>query len=172
MHRTKIIVALGLLLSFGLLVALGAVILHRSQKDNDGGVVSPSGEANTMSFQVFFSQGMSGDCSLVEGVLRTVPETPDIARAAVEALLQGPTAAETQSGYITLINQGTELVDLTMAGSTLAATFSSRLQEGVAGSCRVTAIRAQIEQTLKQFATVQTAIVKVQGVPDDEVLQP
>jgi spore germination protein GerM len=39
------------------------------------------------------------------------------------------------------------------------------------GSCRVTAIRAQITQTLEQFSTIKNVIISVNGSVD-EALQP
>lgn len=158
----------------GLLIGLVVLVtqLQHKKEDNQGVHDPVTGEIDTMAFEVYFSRGDSGDCSLVEPVTRTVPQTNDIARAAVLALLGGPTPQELQDGYLTSINDGTELRELEMTGSTLEATFSSRLQEGIAGSCRVTAIRSQIEQTLKQFATVSQAVIHVEGVPDAEILQP
>jgi len=41
----------------------------------------------------------------------------------------------------------------------------------VAGSCRVGAIRAQIEETLKQFPTVQNVIISVNGNTEN-ILEP
>jgi len=45
------------------------------------------------------------------------------------------------------------------------------LEEAVGGSCRVTAIRSQIEQTLKQFSTVQSVIISIDNRTED-ILQP
>lgn len=154
-----------------------AVFAIRALSDKNETGIGTAGvvldDVETMAFEVYFSrESPTGDCSLVEPVTRTAPESADIARAAVEALLEGPTPQEIQAGYITSINQGVELRDLEMSGRTLTATFSSRLNEGVAGSCRVTAIRSQIEQTLKQFATVSEAVIRIEGVPEGEELQP
>ena len=44
-------------------------------------------------------------------------------------------------------------------------------QYGVAGSCRVLAIRAQIESTLKQFPSIKKVVISVNG-RTGEVLQP
>jgi len=42
----------------------------------------------------------------------------------------------------------------------------------VGGSCRVTTIRSQVEQTLMQFPSVTSVRISVEGYADDEVLQP
>jgi len=45
------------------------------------------------------------------------------------------------------------------------------LQYQVGGSCRVSAIRAQIIETLKQFSTVKNVVISINGRTED-ILQP
>jgi spore germination protein GerM len=49
--------------------------------------------------------------------------------------------------------------------------FDERLGFQVGGSCRVSAIRAQITETLMQFSTVKSVVVSINGRTED-VLQP
>ena len=49
--------------------------------------------------------------------------------------------------------------------------FSRELNDGVAGSCKVMAIRSQITQTLKQFSEIKGVVISVDGEAE-EVLQP
>jgi spore germination protein GerM len=49
--------------------------------------------------------------------------------------------------------------------------FDEQLNYQVGGSCRVMAIRAQIEQTLKQFSTVDSVIISVNGQTEG-ILEP
>ncbi|HPP18950.1 MAG TPA: GerMN domain-containing protein, partial [Candidatus Dojkabacteria bacterium] len=49
--------------------------------------------------------------------------------------------------------------------------FSKELEEGVAGSCKVESIRAQIEETLKQFDNIDSVIISVEGKVEG-ILQP
>ncbi|OGL88661.1 hypothetical protein A3I42_01635 [Candidatus Uhrbacteria bacterium RIFCSPLOWO2_02_FULL_49_11] len=112
------------------------------------------------------------DCALVFGVEREVPKAPQIARAALDELLKGPTDTEQGEGYFTSINGGVEVDKLTIdAQGTARVEFSPRLEEAVGGSCRVAAIRAQIIQTLKQFSTVKEVVISINGRTED-ILQP
>jgi hypothetical protein len=127
----------------------------------------------TTTVQAYFpnaSKGSGRDCSLVFPVGRTIAKTSTVGRAALEALLAGPTAAEIRQGYSTSINRATELNSLSInEQGTATADFSPELN--AAGSCRVTSIRAQIDQTLSQFPTVNDVVITVDGKEDD-VLQP
>jgi spore germination protein GerM len=125
---------------------------------------------------VFFSNskkaGSSPDCSLVYAVERRVPKTEALGRAALEELLRGATAAEMESGYATNINSGVTIKSLSIVNKIATVRFNDAFEVGVAGSCRVAAIRAQVEQTLLQFSTVERVVIEVEGMPTDEVLQP
>ena len=112
------------------------------------------------------------DCSRVDAVSRTVPKSVAAARAALEMLLAGPTESEKQAGFITVINAGVIVASLSIQDGVARVTFSRELQEGVGGSCRVTTLRSQIEQTLMQFPSVTSVRISVEGYADDEVLQP
>ncbi len=131
----------------------------------------PSGN---ISISVFFtkSSGNLIDCSQVSAVARTIDPNKNAYRQAIEALLAGPTAAELASGYITSIPSGAKLRSITVdAQGKVTADFETSIQKGVAGSCRVGAIRAQIEQTLLQFPEVREVAITVRGDADN-VLQP
>jgi spore germination protein GerM len=60
---------------------------------------------------------------------------------------------------------------LTIADGVATADFSKEMQAYGGGSLRVSLIRQQIEQTLKQFATVRKVVIAVEGQTDG-VLQP
>ncbi len=157
------------------------------QKDNPSGlpenddamrmpvkIVAASAEGMTP-VKVYFQKVAAGDpfldCSVVAEVTRYVPKTQGVGRAALEALLGGPTTSEDAAGYGTTIPQSVMLENLTITNGVATAEFSSRLEEGVGGSCRVTAIRSQIERTLKQFSTVNTVVISIDGRTED-ILQP
>ncbi len=110
-------------------------------------------------------------CATVYPFDRTIPKTETIAQAAITALLAGPTAEETSTGYTSLIPDGVQLNSLSIQNGVARADFNETLNEGSAGSCRVTTIRAQITQTLKQFSTVQDVVISVNGNVDT-TLQP
>jgi spore germination protein GerM len=126
-------------------------------------------QSSTRSISIFLSV-KGQDCAVVAAVNRTAPQTPAIARAALEALLRGPTSNEVGAGLSTQIPVGTTLRGVTITNGVASADFSSRLRD-VAGSCRVRAIRAQIESTLKQFPGVRGVVILVEG-DGRGVLQP
>lgn len=126
--------------------------------------------SKTTTVKVYFS-GDAQDCEKVYAQDRVLPHTEAPAKAALEALLAGPSDQEKNAGLFTNINPGVKIQSLVIENGTAKVDFSSELNDGVAGSCRVTAIRAQIEQTLKQFPTVQSVIISVNG-DNETILQP
>ncbi|MDX9739004.1 MAG: GerMN domain-containing protein [Candidatus Dojkabacteria bacterium] len=131
-------------------------------------------ESKSIEVKVFFpneGMGSTEDCSLVYPVIRTIPETLAVGKASLEELFNGLTKEETSSGYYTNLNDGVVIQSLTISNGVARADFSSKLDEGVGGSCKVTSIRAQIEETLKQFPTVNSVIISIDGQIED-ILQP
>jgi len=125
--------------------------------------------------KVYFSNPILGkdsiDCFDVYPVERTVEKTPRIGQAALEELLKGPTDEEKEKGYSTSIQEGTELRGLSIQHQVAFVDFNEILDKGVSGSCRVIAIRSQIEATLKQFQTVKEVQIYI-GERSEDVLQP
>lgn len=127
----------------------------------------------TVTFNLFFpnnKKGSSRDCSLVFPVARTIAKTSAIGRAALMALLKGPTEPEKQDGYFSSLPVDTGLRSLVVNDRTANADFDGSLG-AVAGSCRVTAIRSEIAQTLLQFAGISEVTVSVEGI-SNTALQP
>lgn len=110
-------------------------------------------------------------CVKVFSVDREVIKTQAVARAALEELLKGPTEEEKTQGYLTNINAGVKIQKLTIENGIAKVDFDKTLEEAVGGSCRVTAISAQIAETLKQFSTVKKVIISIDGRTKD-ILQP
>jgi len=111
------------------------------------------------------------DCSRTIAVERRVPKTLAVAKSAVEALLRGATQEEINQGFVSNINSGVRIQSLTIENSIAKVDFDDQLEFQVGGSCRVAAIRAQITETLKQFQTVDTVIISINGRTED-ILQP
>jgi hypothetical protein len=116
-------------------------------------------------------RGSTEDCSLVFPLSRNVPDTLAVGRASLRELIDGLTANERQQGYFTNINENVEIRRLVIEEGVALVDFSSELEEGVGGSCMVTSIRAQIEETLKQFPTVDSVVISIEGRTED-ILQP
>lgn len=126
----------------------------------------------TRAVRAFFNNTAFGDdaCESVWPVPRAVEPTRDEAKAALTELLEGPTRAERDRGFLATIPQGVRILSLRVEEGTAYADFDSTLDRA-AGSCRVLAIRAQIERTLLQFPTVDDVVISVRG-KTEEALQP
>lgn len=139
-----------------------------------GAPVAEESPEDTMVVQVYFNNNNLDPeitCEKVFATEREIPATLAVGTAALDELLAGPTKAEQAEGYYTNINSGVTLIGLKVVDGVAFANFDSRLEEGVAGSCRVIAIRSQITETLKQFPTVDEVIISVEGRTED-ILQP
>lgn len=133
--------------------------------------------APSASVKIFFGKtgGDKGEgafeCNQVTPVERDIIPTQQVARAALEELFKGPTDEEKEQGYLTSINPGVKIQALSITDGTARVDLSKELDEQIGGSCRVSAIRAQITETLKQFPTVREVIISVDGRTED-ILQP
>lgn len=130
----------------------------------------------TMIVKVYFNNpdndpNWAFECSNVFAVEREILQTKGIALATVKELLKGPTAAEKDSGYITNINSGVKIQSLTVKNGVAKIDFNEQLQYQVGGSCKISAIIAQIKETLKQFSTVNDVVISING-ETEAILQP
>ncbi len=154
------------------------------EKDNPSGLPENANElrvpikyevgVEAMAVKVFFNNSkMDPDfsCNKVFPIERSVPKTQAVARAALEELLRGVTDLEKDAGFFTSINSGVKIQSLTIENSVAKVDFDEQLEFQVGGSCRVAAIRAEITETLKQFSTVNSVIISINGRTED-ILQP
>jgi hypothetical protein len=132
-------------------------------------------EPDTVAVKVYFrltGSDVQDACDVVQPVERAISSKGAIYRDVIGALVAGPTEAELAAGYATSLPRGVVLKSVAAdADGVVRADFTSSLERGVAGSCRVIAIRAQIISTLKQFPEVRDVIISVNG-STEEVLQP
>lgn len=110
-------------------------------------------------------------CTVVYPVERVIAYTQTVGQAAITELLKGPIDKEPSYGFRTSVPTSTKLKSLKIENGTAYADFDENLDKGVGGSCRVSTIRAQITETLKQFPTVQSVVISVNG-NSAEALQP
>lgn len=133
------------------------------------GRASEAAPPNLREVSVYFARLEGQEVEMVP-VPRSVPaETP--AKGSLEALLEGPTAEEQERGLLSEIPEGTRLEGIHLEDGTARVAFSPELDRNVAGSMRVTTIRSQIEETLRQFPNIQKVVIEVEGRTED-VLQP
>ena len=131
-------------------------------------------EKELMTVKAFFNNDKLDpefSCNKVFPVEREVVKTQEIARAALEELLKGVTEEEKESGFFTSINEGVKIQSLIVEEGIAKVEFDEQLEFQVGGSCRVSAIRAQITETLKQFQTVDEVVISIDGRTED-ILQP
>lgn len=130
--------------------------------------------ADTSVVKVFYNNSNLDpeiSCNKVFAAERVIAKTLSPARKALELLLEEPSQNEKNNGFSTSINPGVTIQGLTITGGLAKVDFDEKLEEGIGGSCRVSAIRAQITETLKQFSTVKSVIISINGRTED-ILQP
>mgnify|MGYP000875697260 CR=1 FL=1 len=114
------------------------------------------------------------DCSRVFALKRQIAKQYDSNMLnSVLGLIEPLTAKEKEAGYISLVPEGTALRYIKLDDSGVAmANFSGGIAK-TAGSCAVTAIKAQIRATLMQFSAVKSVVICVDdNCQEDEILQP
>lgn len=131
-------------------------------------------DQNSTTVLVYFSNNKLDPeitCEKVYAVARIVPKTTSVLKVAIEELLRGPAMIDTSADFKTSINSSVKLNYAKIENSVAYLDFDNRLQESIGGSCRVQAIRRQIEVTAKQFSTVKDVAISINGVTEP-ILQP
>ncbi|HEX6290825.1 MAG TPA: Gmad2 immunoglobulin-like domain-containing protein [Herpetosiphonaceae bacterium] len=154
----------------------------------DGAVLQSVGvrllaEAETQRVDVVWTTPEADDFIVFK---HDVPRTPQIASAALNELLKGPpdgnaagavTALPTVQEIVTFPGRQPDwgyevrLIKLTITNGVATANFSKELRAYGGGAARVQAIRQQIERTLRQFKSVQSVVIQIEG-QSEGVLEP
>lgn len=120
------------------------------------------------------------DCVCDDPVVRTIPKTQAIARAAIEELIKGPTQEERESGYSACLptkemiktfkeafypdwGYQIKINSIKIEDRIAYIDFSEEINAYGGGSCWVEDIRSSIFNTLKQFPTIDDVIISVNG---------
>lgn len=122
-------------------------------------------------FVYFVPREQGNDCSVVIPVTRRVSITPAIANAALVQLLQGVDSTEDEA-LASLIPPQARVRSLVLDQGVATVTFVEDSFLGVAGSCMVAGIRAQIEASLTQFSSITSVVIVEEGKTPEETLQP
>ncbi|MFA5886905.1 MAG: GerMN domain-containing protein [Patescibacteria group bacterium] len=154
------------------------------EKDNPSGLPENYAElrvpvkflssSEKIKIKIFFNNNKldpAVSCNKVFPVEREIIKTPAIARAALTELLAGPTLGEEKDGFVKIIGSDVKIQSLTIENGVAKVDFNEQLEAGSGGSCRAAAIIAQINATLKQFLSVKTVVISINGRSDD-ILQP
>ncbi len=127
------------------------------------GETTPQPTPETATFAVYLLRD-----GVIAPVRRTVASTPAVARAAVEALMTGPTADETSDGLVTAIPDGTTLLDVSLADGVATVDLSGTFDDG-GGSASMLGRVAQVVATLTQFSTVERVAFRLDGEPVETI---
>ncbi len=132
----------------------------------------PQEQVNTSVFLSDVEAAKTGDCTKTVKVTTKMQKTALVIEGSLRRLLEMH-ASEIDSDTVqTQLPERVRLISFALKDGVAKAVFSSELDNGIAGSCRVGAIRAQIEATLKQFPSVKSVMIQVEGKTPEETLQP
>jgi len=115
--------------------------------------------------------GSDEDCSKVFPVTRKILNAETFGPGALEALLKGLNLEDKENGYSTAINDNVLVQKFEILNKVAFVDFNSGFNEGVAGSCRVEAIVAQIENTLNNLSDIDSVVISVNGKTEG-ILEP
>ena len=94
---------------------------------------------------------------------RGLPVTDSPLRDAIQALIAGPSAEETQNGLISLIPGGTRLLSIAIRGETAYINFNEEFQYNVYGAEGYNGQLRQIVFTATEFPTVRDVQILIEG---------
>lgn len=115
--------------------------------------------------------GSSEDCSKVFPLSRTILNAETFGPGALEVLLKGVSQEEKDAGYFTSINDKVLVQKFEIKNGVAYVDFDSRFNEGMGGSCRVTSIKSQIENTLNNLPDIDSVVISVNGETEG-ILEP
>ncbi len=188
---TPLIVGIGLIALIALVVVGGLYLSRRSKGNGQTAGVTPTitpvitkmitpGESwqngqvdkdGQMSLSIYFGNTKlnpnSQNCEKVYPVARKVPETVAVARAALNELFKGPSAAEKNQGYTSFFSDKTKNILLEVKIENKTAYVNLRdirnIIPNASSSCGSSQLMAEIENTLKQFSTIDKVIIAING---------
>ena len=129
-----------------------------------GATPSPTATpAGTTIVRAYFWLGGGPGSEGLVAVLREVPATKSIARAAVTAVLGGPTSGEKNRSITSAIPDGSQLLGLAIDGGVATVDLSNEFESG-GGSASVLTRLGQVVYTLTQFPTVKSVVFQIEGV--------
>ena len=126
------------------------------------GAPSPSVPVETMVIRAYYV--LDGEPG-VEGIvptLRVVPKTTGVARAAMEALLDGDAILAKYSQLSTAIPDGTSLLGIAIKDGVATIDLSREFESG-GGSASAMYRLGQVVYTLTQFSTVRAVLFQIEG---------
>lgn len=163
------------MLKYFLYIVIGALMLFAVVK-----VFSRSHSNTVNAFEwekqvnVYFGNKKMGsleDCAKVFPLSRVILNAETFGPGALEALLKGVSEKEEKAGYFTALNDKVLIQKFEIKDGVAYVDFNSRFNDGMGGSCRVTAIKSQIETTLNNLPDIDSVVISVNGQTEG-ILEP
>jgi len=148
-------------------------IIVTSPTKNDASFDLPIQLTETINVILYFSNQLDEgwNCNEPWPLQRTIAKTDNLPLTALQELLKGPTLEDADRDYFTNINPNVTIQSFKIENATAYVDFDETLEQAVGGSCRVGAIRAQIEKTLLEFPEITQVQLSINGRTED-ILQP
>lgn len=151
------------------LLALALLLAAGCDGGDDGGSTTQPGTTTdetspeTMSVAAYLLRD-----GKVSPVSRSVASSSAVARAALEALLDGPTTEERAAGLASAIPEGTRLLDVSIADDVATVDLSGSFDDG-GGSASMLGRVAQVVATLTRFPNVERVAFRLEGDPVEAI---
>ena len=154
------------------LVTACAVDAEPSTTSEPSSTTRPNSTTTTtagQSVEVFFGVDGSADCGEVQAFRRQIPSDLDPMEGAFEALLAGPTEAETGASSWFSAETSDALRSVSVADGLLTVDLDdlSSVISGASSSCGSAALLAQLQATGFQFPDVQAIEFQFEGSCED-----
>lgn len=115
--------------------------------------------AETVDVLVYFMQG-----EYLAPVRRHVPATKEVAKAAMQELIAGPTGEEKAADFGTTIPDKTLFLGVALNDSVATVDLSKEYESG-GGTMSMSARLGQVVYTLTQFPSIESVLFKLDGKP-------
>lgn len=159
---------IGCFLAFYFIAQNFAISQKALQSNNQAGQFE-----RVKSVNVYFvdkAKAESSSCEADVVIVRQVPNAESLGLGALEALANGLLPDE-QGFYYSAINKDTRIQRFEIKNGTAYVDFNSALNKDSGGSCRVIAIRSQIEKTLLDLPDIDSVVISVDGETEG-ILEP
>lgn len=160
------------ILEFLILVLAIALVVKYAGTSSTRGTVAGAFEWEK-EVNVYFvdaEKAKTSSCEADAALKRTIPNAETLGPGTIDALLQGLSSKEALS-YYSAISEKVLLQKFEIKNKVAYVDFNGSLNDGVAGSCVVTAIRSQIEKTLTDLPDINSVVISVDGQTEG-ILEP
>ncbi|PJE59868.1 MAG: hypothetical protein COU85_01330 [Candidatus Portnoybacteria bacterium CG10_big_fil_rev_8_21_14_0_10_44_7] len=125
-----------------------------------------SGETEKIIVQLFYNNrnfGSGFDCQKAAGVRREIENSSQPEKETLRLMLLGPSQAEKDRGYFSNLPADLQVLSLQVKNNLAIIDFNQAPWSKTDSSCRALGAFSQIEETLKQFSSVNQVQILVNG---------